>query len=197
MSPLKTILLSHTCTFLTRVSRRWILLYVLLQGSDLLGQTLAPKEYQVKAVFIYNLTQFVEWPAEAFPTENSPMIIGVLGEDPFGNFLEETVRGEEMKGHPLVVEHYQNMEDIKPCHILFVNLSRPDQLKQVFNKLRSQPILTVSDVNYFTRLGGMVRLMNEDNRTKIRINLDATKRADLVMSSKLLKLAEIVSTQAN
>jgi hypothetical protein len=177
--------------------RGGILCLVLLMAANLHGQKLTPKEYQIKAVFIFNLTQFVEWPAEAFPEKNSPLVIGVLGEDPFGSFLEETVRGEEIMGHPLVIEHYQKVEEIKRCHILFINLTKTDHLKHVFASLKDQPILTVSDANNFARLGGMVRLTNENNKTRLRINLEVAKEADLVMSSKLLKLAEIVTTQEN
>jgi hypothetical protein len=176
----------------------FILLAILSVGCKFLhAQTKPSAEYQVKAVFLFNFTQFVEWPAEAFAREDSPLVIGLLGEDPFGTFLEETVRGEKINKHPLVVQRFSKVEEAKTCHLLFVNITKPEQLKQVIENLKALHILTVSDVNNFTRLGGMVRIFTENNKTRIRINLDATQEADLTISSKLLKLAEIVPAQNN
>lgn len=173
----------------------WLVILVMLlaENASLKAQPMPSQEYKIKAVFVFNFTQFVEWPAEAFATENAPLIIGLLGGNPFGPYLEETVRGEKINGHPLVIQHFQKAEEAMSCHILFINLTKPDQLKQVFENLKTQPILTVSDVNNFTRLGGMIRFITENKKTRIRINLDAAKSANLTISSKLLKLAEIVA----
>lgn len=179
-------------------ARKCLTILVMLSVESMHLQAQTPsKEYQIKAAFLYNFTQFVEWPSEAFLKEDSPLVIGLLGEDPFGAYLEETVRGEEINGHPLVVQRYRNVEEIKPCHILFINLTKPDQLKQVFASLKTQHVLTVSDVNNFTRLGGMILFFIENNKTRLRINLEAAKDADLTISSKLLRLAEIVTPQNN
>lgn len=159
------------------------------------AQTPPSKEYQIKAVFLFNFTQFVEWPTDAFSNEKSPLIIGVLGEDPFGFYLEETIRNEEKNGHSLIVQRYRTVEEVKTCHIMFVNLTKPDQLKQACESLKTKHILTVSDASNFTRFGGMIRLFTEKNKTRIQINLEAAKDANLNISSKLLKLAEIVTSQ--
>src|SRR5262245_43281048 len=78
-------------------------------------------EYRVKATFLFQFTQFVDWPLETFPTPEAPLVIAVFGEDPFGSFLDETVRDEKANTHPLVVQRYQRLEDIKNCHVLFVS----------------------------------------------------------------------------
>src|SRR5689334_16419660 len=80
-------------------------------------------EYQLKAVFLFNFTQFVEWPPQAFADANSPLVIGVLGDDPFGAYLDETVRGETVNGRPLTVQRYASVEEASKCHVLFISHS--------------------------------------------------------------------------
>ncbi|RAV98232.1 YfiR family protein [Pseudochryseolinea flava] len=150
-------------------------------------------EYQVKAVFLYNFAQFVEWPKQAFTTDNAPLIIGVLGADPFGSYLDKTVKGENVNGHPIIVKRFQKIEDIKNCHILFINITGKDRVREICEQLNAKNVLTVSDMPNFTKQGGIVKFYVEDNKTKIRINLEASKRADLSISSKLLRVAEIVN----
>jgi len=156
------------------------------------AQKQAAQEYQVKAVFLYNFAQFVEWPQSTF-SESNAIVIGILGPNPFGSYLDEAVRGEEVNGHPLQVQLYAKIEDIKACHILFINFSDALQLKHSIANLKSKNTLTVGDASGFTTQGGIIRFVTEDRKTRIRINLQAAKEADLKISSKLLRLAEIVN----
>lgn len=153
-----------------------------------------PNEYQVKAVFLFNFSQFVSWPPQAFPATQTPLVIGVLGEDPFGTDLDEVVRGETANGRPLSVQRYRSAQDIGECHILFVSRSEHKQLGEVLAALKSRNILTVSDDDDFTRRGGMVRFVNDRNRIRLHINLGAAEAAGLTISSKLLRPAQIVRT---
>jgi hypothetical protein len=153
----------------------------------------APSEYQVKAVFLFNFAQFVDWPASAFADSQAPLVIGVLGEDPFGAYLDETVRGEKVNNRPLIVERYRRVEEIKICHILFVSRSEAERLEKIFAELKERNILTVGDFEGFTKRGGMMRFVTEKNKTRLRINLEAAKAAGLTISSKLLRPAEIIS----
>ncbi len=158
------------------------------------AQTSVTREYQVKAAFIFNFTQFVEWPENSFSGNQSPLIIGVLGQNPFGSFLEETVLGEKMNGHPLIVKYYNNVEEVKSCHILFVNLPETNKEEEVNAALKGRSILTVSDAPGFMQAGGMIRFFTKNNKIQFQINLEATKYANLVISSKLLRLAEIFTS---
>jgi len=72
-----------------------------------------PTEYQLKAVFLFNFTQFITWPNKSFDNEKDPFIIGILGENPYGSFLEETVRGEVVNGHRIIIRYYNNVQDVK------------------------------------------------------------------------------------
>lgn len=175
----------------------FVLLLIHLFAGRVSGQSITSKEYQIKAVFLFNFTQFIEWPGTAFSEENAPFVIGILGDDPFGSYIDETIRGETLNGHPLVVKRFKTPDEVEVCHILFVNISDREDIKNAFEKIKSQPVLTVGDVANFAKQGGMIRFITENNKTRIRINLEAAKEADLTISSKLLKLAEIVETQSN
>lgn len=152
-----------------------------------------PREFQVKAVFLYNFAQFVEWPTHAFADRTSPLRIGVLGMDPFGPFLDELVRGEKVNGRPLVVERYRSLADVSDCHVLFVSGSEGRQTERIAEELRGRSILTVCDWEEYARNGAIVWFVMERNRVRLRINLDAAKAAGLTISSKLLRSAEIVT----
>jgi len=145
-------------------------------------------------VFLFNFTQFVEWPAEAFADPTAPLVIGVLGEDPFGAFLDETVRGERANGRSLIVARYRRIQEIGNCQVLFISRSESDRLGQILASLAGKPILTVADVDGFTRRGGVIRLATLSGKIRLRINLDSAKAAKLTISSKLLRPAQIVAS---
>lgn len=169
-----------------------VLVLFITLGAAPANQAETGKSYQIKAVFLFNFAQFVEWPQATFPAAASPLIIGVLGRNPFGSFLDETVRGEHIHGHPIIVQRYSDVRDIKTCHILFINLQDPDEMENALVSLKHQNTLTVSDASRFIQRGGMVQFFTENNRTRIRIDPGSAKAADLVISSKLLRLADIV-----
>jgi hypothetical protein len=170
----------------------WMVILLLVGGSlKLSAQPAASAEYQIKAVFLFNFARFVDWPAKAFPDADSPFVIGILGDDPFGSYLDETVRGEKVNGHPLTVQRYRRVGEIRACQVLFISRSEADRLEQILASLRGRSILTVGDTDDFAARGGMIRLATERNKVRMRINLDAVKAANLAISSKLLRVAEI------
>src|SRR2546426_3168378 len=132
----------------------WVMAGLVFSGAlDSPAQTPPAPEYQVKAVFLFNFAQFVEWPANAFPETRTPLVIGVLGEDPFGAYLDETVRGEKVNDQSLAVQRYRRVEEIKTCHVLFISRSEADRLEQIFNGLKGRNILTVGDCDGFAPRG--------------------------------------------
>lgn len=155
------------------------------------AQTQPSREYQLKAAFLFNFTRFVEWPKSSLPTDDVPLVIGILGSNPFGYFLEEIVAGEKVNGHPVVIHQYKSTEEIKACHILFINISETKKQEQAISDLKTRNILIVSDDKYFLDNGGMIRLFTKNNKIKIEVNLEASKAANLIISAKLLRLAEI------
>ncbi len=156
-------------------------------------QTGGGREYQVKAAFLFNFTQFVEWPAGTFDGTGTSFVIGILGENPFGNYLREIVAGESVNGHPLIIQQYKNVDEIKSCHILFINPAEINHVSEVITSLKGRSILTVSDAPGFIQSGGMIRLVTSNNKIRIQANPVKAKEADLIISSKLLGVADIVS----
>ena len=152
-------------------------------------------EYQVKAVFLFRFAQFVEWPPEVFSDAQAPIVIGVLGEDPFGGFLDEAVAGERVNRRPLEVRRYRRMDEIGGCHILFIAESEEARLEQILGRLKGRAILTVGDSDGFARRGGMIRFVEEKNRIRFRVNASATRAAHLVISSKLLRSSSVIGGQ--
>jgi hypothetical protein len=175
--------------------RGWLaaLAWLLLAGPAATAQIPLAHEYQIKAVFLFNFAQFVDWPPQAFAGTQSPLVIGVLGEDRFGTYLDEVVRSETVNNRPLVVERFQRTEDIRECQVLFISDSEAGRLDQILAGLKGRSILTVSDTDGFSRSGGMIRFVTENNRIRLRINLAAARSAGLTISSKLLRPAEIVT----
>ena len=151
-------------------------------------------EYQVKAAYLFNFLKFVEWPAEAFADPLAPIVIGIVGDDPFGNALPQVVIGKTVQGRDLVIRKYRACENLRASHILFISASEKKRLPQLLASLRGSSVLTVADVDGFLEEGGMIRLFSEDNRVRFAINVDAAMMAKLKVSSKLLSLAHVAGS---
>jgi hypothetical protein len=148
------------------------------------------KDYDLKAVFLFNFAQFVDWPSQAFPNANSPIVIGILGDDPFGKSLDEVVRNEKVGDRKLVVKRFRRIEETDFCHILFVNESKTEKLDEILTSVKGKPILTVGETEGFAFRGGMIRFFNDQNKIRLRINTEAAEACNLMISSKLLKAAQ-------
>jgi YfiR/HmsC-like len=151
-------------------------------------------EYDVKAAFLYKFASFVDWPE---PARNEAVGICIVGRDPFGSALERVVEGKTIGGRAFVVRRLKDWKAGAPCHILFIGGSDPQRLRAVLGQVRHEPILTVGDIPGFCESGGGINLMVVDSKVKLEINVDATARSGLQVSSKLLSLARIVHDTAS
>jgi hypothetical protein len=154
-----------------------------------------PREFQVKAAFLFHFAQFVEWPPTAFAASNSPLCIGVLGNNVFGAAIEETVRGETIQKRKLTVRHFRHWKDVKDCDLLFVSNSETERTDEILAHLKAQPILTVSDLESFARRGGMIQFYLQGPQLRFEINSKAAEEAGLKLSSHLLNLGKIVKAE--
>jgi hypothetical protein len=168
----------------------WLVVWLVAVASIQAQPRVSDRE--VKAVFLFNFAQFVEWPQTAFGSPQSPIVIGVLGEDPFAGALDEIVKGETVRNRQLVVTRYRRVEDITTCHILFVSASETQRYEPILASLRGRPTLTVGETDGFATRGGMVRFVSERNRVGLHVNVGAAKAAGLTISSNLLRPAKIV-----
>jgi uncharacterized protein DUF4154 len=163
--------------------------------STALGQSAPTREYQVKAVFLFNFTQFVDWPPAAFPEDTASLVIGVLGDDPFGPYLDDIVRGEQVNNRRLTVRRYRRPEDVRACQVLFISRSEDKNLDKALAAVRGSDVLTVSDADAFASRGGMIQLATENGKIRLKINVDAARASSLTISSKLLRSADIVASR--
>lgn len=148
------------------------------------------REYALKAVFLYNFCQFIDWPPESFAGGNDPIVIGVLGGNPFGSLLNETVRNEIVRGRPIRLQHYQKLEDVGKCHILFISAGAPAWVARYLDYFHRRNIVTVGETPEFLNQGGMIALVADQNRVRLRVNLPAVRSGKIEMSSKLLRVAD-------
>jgi len=148
-----------------------------------------PTEYQIKAAFIYNFARFTDWPPAAFVASDSPMVIGVLGKNVFGDDLANTVNGKSIDGHPLQFKHFDSIADAAHCQVLFISASHKEDLPKILQQLQGNSTLTISETDGFIEAGGMIYLEIIDQKVRFEINNETAKKAGLNISSKLLSLA--------
>ena len=156
-------------------------------------------EYLIKAGFIYNFAKLVEWPTASFAQPDSPIVIGILGEDPFGATLDRIVADKKINGRGFAVKRVKwsrDFKDLRDCNILFVSSSEKEHIESVIDAMRGLPILTIGDAPGFAKRGGIINFMLEDNKVRFEVNVEAAKHADLTISSRLLTLARIVQQAA-
>ncbi|HKQ39797.1 MAG TPA: YfiR family protein [Verrucomicrobiae bacterium] len=152
-------------------------------------------EYDIKAAVLFNLGQFVDWPANAFASAESPLIIGVVGQNPFGRSLDRAVEGEMIQKRRIVVKYSETVDAIGPCHILFISRSEARKLPEILKTLKGKNTLTVSDMGQFAQNGGMVNLVTAGDRVRMIVNAPQLEAAGLRASSKLLRIAELVKAE--
>lgn len=149
-------------------------------------------EYLIKAGYIYNFAKLVEWPASAFAQPDSPIVIGIVGTDPFGPIIDKVLEGKKVNGHSFVIKRLKPTADVKECHILFVGTSLGPHVADTIRLTRGTPILTISEIPGFADRGGIINLTLEQNKVRFEVNVDAAKQADLNISSRLLVLAKVI-----
>ena len=155
------------------------------------------KEYQVKAAFLLNFAQFVEWPHAAFSGRDVPLCIGVLGDDPFGPALEQILNGESIGNHKLTIRRAKRIEELTSCQIVFVCSSEHNRIQEILAKLDFHPVVTVSEVADFAKQGGTINFYREQNKVRFEISTASALKSGVKISSQLLRLGKIVEPSPN
>lgn len=170
----------------------WLLVLVwLLLGAPGIARSAEPefKEYQVKAAFLYNLANFVQWPDTAFGDADAPFVIGIIGTNPFGSILEKLLEGEHANGRRLEIRQLRDLTEGKTCQIVFVAKDKAPAFNA--KELDARPVLTVADAEGFAQAKGMITLLYIDNKVRLLVHLEAARAAGLKISAKLLNVATI------
>lgn len=145
-------------------------------------------EYEVKAAYLYNFAKFVDWPAAAFPRENTPLTICIVGKSPLNEVIE-SLAGKSIKNRRLVIRQFSKIEDLNECHILFINAAVKSSLSQIVASIALRPILTVSDSKGFAATGGIIEFVPVGDKIRFKISNQAAQHVNLRISSHLLRLA--------
>lgn len=150
------------------------------------------REYDLKAAFLFNFTQFVEWPDAALADPQGPFVIGVLGDDPFGPSLDEIVANERVHDHAIVVRRARTLSELGTCHLVFVSRSQAPRLRGILDGLAGHSVLVVGDTDEFAAHGGTIGFVATGSRLRLVVNMDRVRDAGLTISSKLLRQAELI-----
>ena len=148
------------------------------------------QEYEIKVAFIYNFAKYVTWPKNTFVDKNEPLVLGILGHNPFGRHLEK-IDGKMIHDRKLTVRIINDFHQIKECHLLYISPSESERLVEIQSLLKTEKILTISDMDNFAEAGGMIELVVRNGKIRFIINPEAAERAGLNIGSQLLKLAII------
>jgi hypothetical protein len=155
------------------------------------GQSDGASEYAVKAGFLYNFAKFIEWPADSFASGTAPISFCVFGRDPFGDSLDEIVRGKAINNRGFEIRRTNKLDELKGCQLIFISASEDGRFSQILESLKGTSSLVVGDSEDFAERGGAIAFFFEGNKVHFSVNVDAIKRARLELSSKLLALARI------
>jgi hypothetical protein len=144
-------------------------------------------ERAVKAVFVFNLTKYVEW-----PQPNQELIVGINDDASTAETLKKVLDGRTSESRPIRVLLFPSEAQLEQCSILYVGHSSPKKWRAVLERVRNKSILTVGDSDSFAQDGGIVGLVTTGDHIQIQVNLVAAGEAHLKISSRLLNLSTIV-----
>lgn len=145
-------------------------------------------EYDLKAACLYKLLNYIDWPDQSAGT----IIIGVVGENPFGPALAQ-LNGRMAKGRAISVREV-SAGDLRGCHVVFISPSEKQRLGPILDSLKTSRILTISEMDGFAERGGIINFVSERNKVRFEINPDAARSKGLTISSELLSLARVVKS---
>ncbi len=148
-------------------------------------------EYQLKAAFLYNFAKFIEWPADAFSSESSPINICITGQESFGSTLDAVTR-KTAQNRQIAVKRLPKDGDTKGCHITYFGELEVKKFHELLTASVDRPMLTIGDGSNFLDAGGIIELVSSDNRVQFEVNLDGLKRANIQLNPQLMKLAKSV-----
>jgi hypothetical protein len=176
---------------LKRAIAFFLLALALCSGMAARGGDAPPPEPQVRAAFLLNFPKYVEWPAASFASPTSPIQIAVLGAENVADDLAAMSDGKLFEGHPIKLLRNPTLAECLNCHILFIGSGEARKTTDIVGQLKLANVLTVGESEQFIDQGGMINLALRDRRIVLEVNLDATRRTELKISSKLMALAKV------
>jgi hypothetical protein len=164
-------------------------------GGRVRGAQPPPSEYKVKAELLRRFLDYVDWPDGTFPDPDAPVVVGVLGGDPFGTALDEAFHDQRTHNRPVLVRRSKVIDDLKRCQVLFVCRSERNRLSEILAGVEDLPVVTVSDINGFCRRGGILNFYIEDDKVRFAANAAAAQQKGIKLGSELLKRARLIGPE--
>lgn len=168
-----------------------VLLGIAVFTAPVLAQKAASPD-ELKAAFVFQFTNYVQWPDGAFKDASAPIVIGIAHNAPMSKALAVAIKGKTVGNRSVQVVDVTDEATAATCQILFIDASDDKRVDEYLKGVVTKPVLTVSDDDNFTGEGGIIRLFERDNKLRIEINVDQAGRSGLTISSKLLSLASVV-----
>lgn len=167
------------------IPRLLFTLVVLLPASPV---DATPDEYEVKAAFLLNFAQLVDWPSGSEPAD--ALVIGVVGDSGALQTLRKSLTGAEVEGVSVDVRGIEDLASGTLPHMVFV--TRDADAAGVVASAGRRAVLTVGETRGFAREGGMINFVRQGKKLRFEINHAAAQAAGLRISSRLLRLAVLV-----
>ncbi len=148
-------------------------------------------DYKIKAGFIYRFILFSEWPASAFTKNPDTFTIGIVGDNPFEDFLNQVIN-QQVDGRKLVISYLSaqpSQEKLSACQVLFIPSSLAGQEKQILKKVKGFPVLTISDMEGFLEKGGMISFFSRRNKIRFSVHRTHADRVGINFRGQMLKMA--------
>ena len=150
-------------------------------------------ESDVKAAFLYYFTYFISWPDQDIYSKSAPLKLCIFETSRVKQSLEHILASPKAANSAVELHVISKPAEVVTCSFVYIDPDDRELVTSVMAITRGKPILTVSDGDGFADAGGMIELKREENRVRVRINVDVISEHELKASSKLLGLAEIVS----
>jgi len=160
------------------------------------------REALIKAAYLYNFAVHSEWPKNAAGGARDKFCIGILGGGDLSPFLKKIAATKTVQEKPIELSQFASVADYKPCHLLFIahepatgrKESAAERLEAALKQIKNAPVLIVTESDGLAQKGATINFYIEENKVKFEVNLDAVKRADLQISSKVLRLGKIIQS---
>lgn len=153
-------------------------------------------EYDLKAAYVYNFSKFITWPSTAFESSESDFKIVVFGSSPITGVLYKALKNRKIMGREISIKVIYSLDDLEDAHILFVSKGMQKEIKQVVSACEYQTTLVIGDViEGFCQSGGIINFTQKSSKYRFEINNQAAQKSGLKISSKLLALARIISSE--
>jgi hypothetical protein len=180
--------------WMLRKASAFVALLGLMLGmaSGICGDTPSLTEHQVKALFLFNFAKYTYWPDEVFPQAETPITIGVLGDNALSDALSKIVDGKIVSDRKIVVVRMDKESDFKTCQILFIGVAEEKWQTGILTQIKTLPVLTVGETGQFLDQGGIINFTKNDAKVRLEVDLAAARLARVQISAKLLSVADVV-----